>query len=155
LTGSYKQLILVWYGIRHSATGSKFPLRINADSGSNYVNISYQQENSSVGINDATTTGIFNNDHAAPFGWNANGGALQQDANGYIVFENPFSTSKLKYYHAHTNFLDNQNGAWRESRSFGVWNSTSAITEINVYRASGSATFSNATNTSIRLYGVS
>jgi hypothetical protein len=36
----------------------------------------------------------------------------------------------------------------------GTFGSTTAITSIDIFRGTGAGTFTNATNTSIRLYGV-
>ena len=156
LSGSYKQLMLVWYGIQHSTTGSKFSIRINADSASNYKNGPYQQEGTTVGGGGASETSIGSGEHAAPFGWYATGSSFWETANGYMIFENPFSTTKLKYYHGHFEFESAAPfAARRETRMFGVYDSASAISEINIIRGAGSATFSNLTNSSIRLYGVS
>jgi hypothetical protein len=155
LSGSYKQLMLVWYGIQHSTTGSKFSIRLNADSASEYKNAIYQQENAVVGSPGESQTSISSGEHAAPFGWYATGSNFWEAANGYMIFENPFSTTKLKYYHGNFNFASSSPyAAQRETRMYGVYNSTSAISQINIIRGAGSATFSNVTNSSIRLYGV-
>ncbi len=154
ISGSYKQLHLIWSGIRHSTTGSGFGIRLNNDSGSNYA----------IGMTGSLNTGLQNvtglktsitGTNYFPFGLENNFAGLGEDASGYLIIDNYASSTKAKTFYGSVNIYDNPNTSFRSSNNFtGVYNSTSAITSIDIFRSAGSATFSNTTNTTIRLYGV-
>lgn len=150
ISGSYKSLLFVWHGISHSGSGSAFSMRFNNDSASNYYTSSTQTENSSAAINGGNSDQMVN----AVFGSNITGSTLFEYAQGYIQIDNYASTTKLKTYWGQ--FCYQNLGSNNRFITFkGTYNSTSAITQLNIFRTTGSATFSNATNTSIRLYGLS
>lgn len=155
IPSTYKQLLLVWEGIYHSVTSTAFAIRLNNDSTSKYDNKFWGAENGTVAFNQVNgddicytgSTTIF------PFGWSITSttNALLQ-ANGFLLIDNYASASKYK----DVNF----NFAFGKGPGYGgigtcVYTSTSAITSIDVYRSTGAGTFSNAANTSIRLYGIS
>ena len=77
----------------------------------------------------------------------------QKQVMGVLLIDNYSSTTKYKFY--------NGNGSWMQGATSyvpkvdGVYKSTSAITSLDIVRLSGSDTLSNASNTSIRLYGLS
>jgi hypothetical protein len=54
IPATYKQLLLIWSGIKHSASGATFHLRINANS-ANYFSNSQTQRNNETAIADVTT----------------------------------------------------------------------------------------------------
>ena len=153
ISGSYKQLLLIWSGIRHSATGSGFAIRLNNNSGSVYGQLVSGQ---STNTNDVqgTTGAQIGADPFFPFGVDANAGSLPTDAKGYLVIDNYASSTKAKTFYGQWNCFDND-GLYRIVQSnIGTFNSTTAITSIDIFRTAGSATFSNSGDTTIRLYGV-
>ena len=154
ISGSYKQLYLVWSGIRHSGTGSGFSIRLNNNSGSVYSQLVGAQSTNTNEIEGTTTTQIASSNYS-PFGLNANAGSLVVDSKGYLVIDNYASSTKAKTFYGQWNCFDNTSSVYRLAQSnIGVFNSTTAITSIDIFRTAGSATFSNSGDTTIRLYGV-
>jgi len=154
ISGSYKQLLLVWSGIRHSATGSGFDIRLNSNSGSVYA----VQLTGFLGVTGTTVSDIYTSISGTAFrtfGLNANGGDLRLDVGGFLTIDNYASSTKAKAFEGAWNFFDNTSGNWRTSNSVtGIFNSTTAVTSIDIFRTAGTATFSNTGDTTIRLYGV-
>jgi hypothetical protein len=151
--GSHKQLLLCWSGITHLASATAFSIRLNNDSGSNYIgqNLWY-----GGGFDVAIFTNTqLNNAGMAAFGVNCTGGGSSA-ANGWLIIDNYTSTSKVKTYNLFNLFKQASDtaGVARGGFTIGYYNSTSAISSIDIVRTAGSATFSNETNTTIRLYGV-
>jgi hypothetical protein len=156
ISGSYKQLLLVWSGAQHSTTGSAFTIRLNADSGANYAMTGAYAASASIGISGANNTSIFvgGADYFA-FGQDANSSALYAPAKGTLLIDNYSSSTKLKTISGAWSYFDNGGGLPRAMLQIsGVYNSATAITQLNIVRTAGSATLTNLANTSIRLYGV-
>ena len=152
IPGTYKELYVVFSGIYHSNSTSTFKLRFNSDSGSNYYCHNGQMRSDSQ-VREENT--LFTNaDGDGPlFAGNADGGSnLLKSCVGTVRITNYASTSKYKYYqlqYAQDTNLDYVNV------NHGIWANTAAITSLNWFRSAGAGTFSNETNTSILLYGVS
>jgi len=153
--GSYKQLLLVWSGIRHDSSGDVFNIRLNNNSGSVYFNNTWGVENSNVVTNRSTQTSITNYGGGVPFGMNATEGDLSADAQGSLLIDNYTSTTKYKTFFGTVTYKDVANTVNRFATFQGNFASTSAVTSIDIVRTSGSGTFTNSSNTSIRLYGLS
>jgi hypothetical protein len=150
ISGDYKQLLLVWTGINHSTGSTNFSIRFNADSASNYYTMGLFLEGSSASFNGGGGTSM----NGAPFGNGVTQTGLNDRCSGIMLIDNYASTTKLKNFNLE--FCYTQNTATNRFLNYqGVYDSTSAITQINIVRTTGSATMSNATNTSIRLYGLS
>jgi len=146
IPGTYKQLYLLWTGV-YTSDNSDFALRINNDSGTNYYGITFGSSGGSFtsGQSNGGTT-IFT------LITNVTGTGLYETGVGFIVVDNYASTTKKKAYFAQRGFV-------RTSTFFqlyqGIYDSTSAVTSLDIVRTGGTGTFSNVTNTSFRLYGVS
>ena len=154
ISGSYKQLMLVWSGLTQSGSGGGFGLRANADSTNNYAysfggtNASAVFQASSNGVGDFVDA---QNGHPL-FGYGFTSTDYHRAAKGYIIIDNYASTTRFKpWWGIFTTYDGNQKNAFGS----GVYKSTSAITQLNIVRFSGSDTISNQASTSIRLYGVS
>ena len=156
--GSYKQLLLVWSGIRHSTTGSEFSIRFNNDSGTNYSmgGAAFLDTSSAVVLNNKTSVCLtgFGVDRF-PFGKSTTYSGYESDSQGTLLIDNYTSTSKYKYFQLRCSFYDNADSQSITGLRVGTYKSTSAITSLDIVRLSGSATISNTANTSIRLYGIS
>jgi len=154
ISGSYKQLLLVWAGVKHSGSGSSFGLRLNADSGNNYQNQGMYAVSAGFGVETDTKSSIFvGGTDYMPFGQNANSAAVHTQPAGYILIDNYSSATKAKTYYGQWCYFDGTNN--RITPSFtGYYNSATAITQVNIFRNAGSDTLTNNTNTTIRLYGV-
>ena len=157
IPGTYKQLMLVWSGIYHSNTKTGFNLRLNNDSGVGaYGRIIIATTNATVassqGADNEATSGV-----ASIFGTDINTSStnLAQAAKGTLFIDNYSSSTKLKFYRQEQSYVQAGTGNIISGRADGVYNSTSAITSIDIFLASGAVTFINITNTSIRLYGIS
>jgi hypothetical protein len=153
IPGTYKQLVLVWSGIYHSNTSTYFDLRFNNNSGSVYGE---QWHFGFNGTSNSTSQNVLNTAGVSAFGENLTTSLTDASygARGWLTIDNYASTTKLKQYQMQIIFFDSLNQ--RVYRHIlGLFNSTSAITSLDVVRTSGTGTFTNGTNTSIRLYGVS
>jgi hypothetical protein len=154
ISGSYKQLLLVWGGIRHSTTGSGFDIRLNNNSNSVYACQFSPISGTTISTQFELRTSLTGSDWR-PFGLNCNLAALRGDATGYLMIDNYSSSTKAKTYYGQFNFFDNTSGNFRTSNVLtGTFDSTTAVTSIDIFRTAGTATFSNTTDTTIRLYGV-
>lgn len=160
IPNTYKDLVLTWHGIFPSATAATgFFMRFNNNSaGGTYRgtlitstgSATTNQSFSSTDISHANTLG------SAPFGWyvNDNSDNLTNNACGSLTIYNYASTSKFKLYETQFYFTD-INGTKYSFKVIANFASTTAISSIDIIRDNPNATFSNGSNTSIRLYGVS
>jgi hypothetical protein len=151
---TYKQLILVWGAMNHSGSTGNFSLRLNNSSSSVYAMKAIETSGSSVNQQNELQTS-FRTTNTVSFGNNVQGDGVYETAvNGYVIIDNYASTSKYKQiwgYYAYTDATS----AKRGSNALCSFLDTTAITSLDIVRLSGSATISNFTNTSIRLYGLS
>jgi len=164
IAGTYKELYLVWEGIVASAASSNFDIRFNNDSTSNYAyGVFGAATNNSGGLvfdadSGASATSLVGaGSRYATFGDDGDGSGLDKNSMGWLRISNYASASKFKHYMGEWWNYDNNGGNTGRNACVanGVYKSTSAITSIDVVRTAGSATFSNASDTSIRLYGLS
>jgi len=154
---TYKQILFVFHGVRHSTTGSQFSVRLNNAATSIYK-ITGLTGKGSVEVHGSTQDQLLGQKagfNIFGFGRAASGGTLQDDVKGMLLVDNYTSTSKLKFGRFITNYYDSTDGNYMLLDYTFTFNSTSAITSIDIARDGGSATLSNATDTSIRLYGIS
>jgi hypothetical protein len=157
ISGSYKQLLLVWQGIQHSISGSKFTIRLNNDSSALYSFTQSGIENqtaTSQELNNQTDIGDATNDRV-PFGLDATGSTYSLAVKGQLLIDNYASTSKFKYFDVTWGNAISSTSNNKAFRHYGTYRSTSAITSVDIVRLTGSATLSNLSDTSIRLYGIS
>jgi hypothetical protein len=149
IPGTYKQLLLVWHGIEHSAGSTIFNARFN-----NVSTTSYTTSGITTASDGSQSTTSIGGSSMCLFGDNTTGTSLRQGAMGYLIVDNYASATKLKTY-TFVNGYTNVAVGDKFGSIMGNFDSTSAITSIDIVRISGAATFSNETNTTIRLYGVS
>jgi hypothetical protein len=151
--GSYKQLYLMWSGIYHSTTGSSFGIRLNNSStASTYEGAGIYASGGAAG-NTGFLESYFGPSQYAPFGYNNTSQTLRFANQGTFLLDNYTSSTKLKSGVIQSGFREGTTDNYIQYNS--IWNSTAAVTSIDIVRISGSATISNVTNTSIRLYGIS
>lgn len=150
---TYKQLLLVWNGIYHSATSTAFDIRFNNSSTLYYYKGGSIATNFTSLYHAGNDISSASQDGTSLFGRGITGtGDPIIAASGWLLIDNYASTTKHKNYSLQAAYYDGSN---QGKLGQGVYGSTSAITSIDVYRRTGTATFSNNTNTSIRLYGIS
>jgi len=156
IAGTYKQLLLVWSGIYHSTTGSVFAIRFN-NSTNTYWGNAIRAEGSTVSGAGVNSTSICISSSLAPFGESANFSTtdVNAQANGTLLIDNYASTTKYKGFNASYGYYNNAAPAYTSVNMNAANSDTAAITSIDIVRLSGSATFTNSSNTSIRLYGIS
>lgn len=157
ISGSYKQLLLVWHGIRHSGTGSEFSVRLNNDSGANYHVNGPQFRAATVSLGGLSPTSISGQNSPTnifPFGSSTNLSNTATDASGFLIVDNYASSTKTKAWQAVFNYYNNSTSEYFAMTTTGFYNSQTAITSLDIVRLSGSATITNQNNSTIRLYGV-
>jgi hypothetical protein len=150
--GSYKQLFMTWSGL-YQGSDTGFSLRLNNDSSGIYQ---VQQ----WGADDANVLDEYNNDQTSiggsirlPFGKNTPN-TKNERSQGSILIDNYTSTTKFKQVYWQTSYKIS--GSIKVNINARVmYESTSAITSLDIVRFSGAGTLSNSTSTSIRLYGIS
>lgn len=152
IPSTYKNLVLTFSGLVSSATGTNFGLRFNSDSASNYLNFLQYQETGGTTSISATADTVVNDSF---FGNQITSTTAQYTAKGSITIYDYASTTRTKVYVANVAHWSNNNLRVNFYTIIGNYNSTSAISSVNLVRFTGTATISNQTNTSIRLYGVS
>lgn len=151
--GSYKQLLLMWSGIYHSTTGSSFGIRLNNSStASTYEGAGIVASGGSA-YNTGFLESYFGPSQFAPFGYNNTSQTLRFASQGTFLLDNYTSSTKLKAGVIQAGFREGTTDNYLQYNA--IWNNTAAVTSIDIVRISGSATISNVTNTSIRLYGIS
>lgn len=157
ISGSYKQLLMMWSGIRHSAASNQFGLRFNNDSATNYYLSGGNGLNTTASYDVHTAThacGATSGIKLPAFGINANNSALEKDVKGMLLLDNYASTTKGKSFQLSNGFFIAVDSQSVGTNTSGYYDSITAITSLDIVRLAGSGTISNATNTTIRLYGV-
>ena len=149
--GSYKQLLLIWSGVFFSGNGG-FGVRLNNDSGSNYDGQVLGATNSSL-VNDFRNTTALGNGYDF-IGQSVTSANLYDRSRGWLLVDNYTSSTKAKVWYGAFQYKDNQYTENKNYTTTGTYNSATAITSLDIFLRTGSITFSNATNTTIRLYGV-
>jgi hypothetical protein len=157
ISDSYKQLLLVWQGIYHAEVHYNFGIRLNNDSTDKYNGINMGFVNSTAGIqvfdsSDCSATQIGGAQYS-PFGFGGTSTTLENTASGFFLLDNYSSSTKLKCYNMTFKYRRGSAGDYYYCNTTGTYDSTTAITQLNIFGNGG--TISNATNTSIRLYGLS
>jgi hypothetical protein len=151
--GSYKQLLMVWSGIYHSDTATRFNLRFNNDASNIYAQKNFGFNGASVTCGGQNRTSV-GGDALVVFGYGTGTSTLPDTCYGSILIDNYTSTTKSKFYNLIGAYYDNASGAVQQN-ILGNYNTTTAITSLDIFRATGTGTISNVANTSIRLYGIS
>lgn len=152
IPGTYKHLVLTYDGIYASTTASAFDLRFNSSSSANYIQqYQYQETGSAPSLGNAENTYV----GYAAFGVQHTSTTPANTLRGSITVYDYASTSKYKYYQAQYTYYSNNNARINFWSVQGYFQDLTAISSLNIVRTSGSASITNLSNTSIRLYGVS
>jgi hypothetical protein len=156
IPSTFKQLFLEWDGIFHSNNSTTFDLRINNVSTESYWG------NLVTGSDSTLTQAAMASTVASPipaFGKAVNLNPTAEfyfNNRGSLFIDNYASSTKTKKYKLGIQYYDNSATAKYRTQIIqdSYFNSTSAITSIDIVRTSGTGTFSNITNSTIRLYGL-
>ena len=158
IPGTYTHLFLVWDGLLHSTTGSQFAPTLNNDTGANYKNRAWGFNNTTAfnaTSGSDTAIGAITSGTAGLMGKNANNSSSSVNAPmGTLWIYNYASATKLKQYQALGGWYDGTSTEQTQIVVNGVYNSTTAVTRLDIVRLSGTATLTNDANTTVRLYGV-
>ena len=153
ISGSYKNLILTFTGLTISSTGTNFGLRFNNNQTSVYENyVQYQESPASAPSSYSSLDTVVD---GAMFGNQTTSSSQFQSARGIITIYDYASSTRTKFYQVQYGYYSNNNARTNFGSVIGNFNSTTAISSLNIVRFTGTSTMSNAANTSIRLYGVS
>ena len=159
IPGTYKQLLLIYSGIRHSSNSNSFGIRFNNNSGSVYPNAGFTAAGSpgTISISGNTPDNLGSGSPTAmfAFGKGSSNANLSTDVAGSILIDNYASSTKLKTVVVQFQYYDAADNSYSTKNSMAIFNSTTAVTSIDVVQIAGAGTFSNTTNTTIRLYGLS
>jgi hypothetical protein len=155
IAGTYKQIMLEWEGIYHSDGSTTFHLRFNNDSASNYWIQNFDASNATL-TRRSLNQGTASNYGAFGTGVNATNTDYYFNNRGFLLIDNYASSTKAKKYRLGFQHYNNGGSAYQaQFIQDNFYNSTTAITSIDVVRTAGTGTFSNVANTTIRLYGLS
>jgi hypothetical protein len=150
ISGSYKQLYIAWSGIKlDTAVETYYNFRFNSSSSAVYAIMSSRISGTSPSANRDLSgdTGVYLQASSVA------STATQEMGAGWMLIDNYASTTKFKTFQS--NFGLYNGSANQVYVLSGTFKSTSAITSLNIVRTGGTATISNDTNTTIRLYGIS
>jgi len=157
--GSYKQLLLLWNGLSHSVAGSRFAIRFNNSSTNVYYNGGISASSAAISVYVDTATSLRSTGGGGvssyPFGENAESTYAPYGMTGSLLIDNYTSSTKFKYFESQWHYANETDSNRYGVNIQGSWANTDAITSLDIVRLSGTATFSNTANSSIRLYGLS
>jgi hypothetical protein len=152
---TYKQLVLIWGGIKHSANSTIFSIRLNANSGSVYEMITAGLDGTTAQASTTARTDISAPNQGSFGSWSLATANDAQAVQGILMVDNYASTTKEKSFTSTYGYFHSNNTVANTAQINGNFASTTAVTSIDITRISGTATISNVTNTTVRLYGVS
>ena len=155
ISGSYKQLLLVFGGLYHTSGGSQFSLRFNNSSSLEYDSQSwgYITNTTTQSLQDGASNVRM---YYGMFGEEATSTTAYRTVTGQILIDNYASSTKHKTFYGSRAFYNAAGSTERVYHTFvGTWSNTNAITSLDIVRLQGSGNLTNIANTSIRLYGIS
>lgn len=156
IPSTYKDLFLVWQGLYTSNdTNNRFVIRFNADSGDVYRSQSFIFQTTGSLIESGGTSTAVGEGALSMVRHNTNTTNLNRQWSGNVSVYNYASNTKYKRFNLQTGGYYEAAAAMQGGFVTGNYASTTAITSINIERFAGAGTFTNSTDTSIRLYGVS
>jgi hypothetical protein len=160
IPATYKDLYLEWSGISHSNNSTEFKMRFNNASTTVYFGQIWNW--SGTVASPAWALADFSGSSASywpAFGYGVNlasSSAPPLNCTGRLKISNYASTTKKKTYEFSNYFYDNGNSRYNgQLATIMFFDTTTAVSSIDIVRTSGAGTFSNQTDTSIRLYGIS
>lgn len=155
IPSTYKHLMLIWSTIYHSNADSSFGLRFNNDSGAKYNWQRIGASDTTLNVNYTAGTGVSQSGYE-PFGFQTNAGTneLEKMAKGILNIYNYADAGSTKFFIGSWNYW--QSGGPQRNTPFIAGNFTgAAITSLDIFRSTGTGTFTTAVSNTIKLYGVS
>jgi hypothetical protein len=151
IAGTYKQLLLTWNGLYASTTGT-WDVRFNNNSGSVYELYKVDMFGAEMSVSDGSYAFAGGGNC---FGNNSSSTTPADTGTGYMYIDNYASASKYKTYWSNIKHFNNSNSRRTIQQILGFFESTTAITSVDIVQNSSAGTLTNIANTSIRLYGIS
>ena len=148
IAATYKHLLVTWSSINVGTGTANWNFRFNADSTSIY-NSFY------------SATGTFTQDQnltsicptLSVFGTDPQGAGVANSMYGYLWIYNYYDTAVNKPFSGAGSY--SSGAGWKQVASLtGSWNSTAAITSVDLTRISGAGTITATTNGFIKLWGM-
>jgi hypothetical protein len=145
ISGSYKNLVMVWKNFQASAGGTFATMTLNNDSGANYefqtLRIKSQTSNIAVdAADDSGRTSMMGATSAnQAFGGQFAGLATQTAGRGWLRIWNYTETNRV-YYDWHSKSYDNTVPQSIQTHGWGGYNNSAAITRIDVTASGGTLT---------------
>ncbi len=144
IPSTYTDLYIRWVGLYTSAANTNMDFRFNNDSGSNYWTAYFYESGVATSPADRVFSSRF---------LNGNTSTTDFPARGWLKISNYASATYKKQFDAFSAFKDASPANKLYSGS-GYWNSTSAITSVDIFLFSGAGTFSAVSGGFIELWGV-
>lgn len=148
ISNSYSQLTLTWQGVYASANNTNLLIRFNADSGLNY-----NQREADIFASSAALA-FTNGSDAGALMVRTTGSSDAQSAAGIMTIYNANSTTLDKVIKIDTSFYRNDNSTTNWRSYITHYNSTSAISQINLVRGETGGTISVSSGGFIQLWGL-
>jgi hypothetical protein len=145
ISGSYKNLLMVWKNFQASAGGTFATMTLNNDTGSNYdfqtLRIKSQGSNIAVDAADGgpTTSMMGGTSANQAFGGQFGGIAVQTAGRGWLRIWN-YTGSNYTNYDWHSKSYDNTVPQTIGTHGWGGYNNSAAITRIDVTASGGTLT---------------
>jgi hypothetical protein len=151
---SYTDLKLRFTGLYAGDGSTRFVMRLNNDSGSNYLTSSGLIYTGAANAQTTTQTYVGEGGfYLVSYNSGATGNSVDQ-TNGDITFANYASTTLWKQYTGGWLYWNNATPQVFWSYMYGRYASTTAITSIDFVRFSGSSTINTGTNGYVELWGI-
>jgi hypothetical protein len=157
IASTYKHLMVTWDGIYHSNNSTLFDIRLNASSSTVYPNMNFVSINGTLYQDNNGGATSFNPTYPT-FGRNANvsSSEFHNACVGTLLIYDYANTSYAKHCVVTWQYYNNAAAQWTFLfSSHTIFNSTSAISSVDITRLSGTGTMSTMTNGSVKLWGIS
>jgi hypothetical protein len=147
ISSDYTQLVVTWAGVYASANNTNFLIRLNNDSGSNYKQREVETYGSNFAIFIGSSTSI-------PCMVRTTSTSETDAAAGYMIIFNANSTTNNKYIEHVTSYKRGDNNVDTIRRNSFHYDSNSAISSVNFYRAETGGTINVTSGGFIQLWGL-
>jgi len=147
ISSEYKMLIVTWAGLYASSNNTNFLLRLNNNSANAY---NYRE----IGFDNNTPTNTFVADDKLPVFVRTTSTAEVDTGSGYLMIFNANSTTLDKYCEGVTSYKRADTSALTIRRHSCHYNDTTAISQINFFRAETAGTINVTSGGFIQLWGV-
>ena len=149
IASSYKHLLLTWSGLYTSNNTTSLSVRFNDDSGANYPITTVDIRGTAISDHSLT-----NNTSATAVTVRGTSNSFQFAWRGSLWIYDYASTTSVKRFDSFTSGRRDDVTQTITRSCYGVWNSTSAINKVSIYRDEGTGTITGVTNSIVQLWGM-